>query len=109
MIEEFRSMSVHGEYSRALEALLAPLRQIELDVEREWVVALENARIGAQRDLSAAANTCLIALEAIDAERHLSSSSSEIGPENDALRAPFQHLKSHCEALLGPPGQHRAP
>jgi hypothetical protein len=102
-------MSVHGEYSRALEALLTPLRQIELEMESGWVIALENARVGAQRDLSAAAKTCLLALEAIDAERHLSTRSPDIGPENDPLRAPFQHLQAHCEALLGPSDQRREP
>lgn len=97
-------MSVHGEYSRALEALLTPLRQIEGTREMAWVVALENVRISAHRDLSAAASACLTTLTAIDAARDLSSGSAEIGPENDTLRAPFQHLKAHCEALLGRPG-----
>ncbi len=100
-------MSVHGEYSRSLEALLTPLRQRELDQEREWVIALEQVRLGAHPDLSAAANACLIALEAIDSARHLSSNSTEIGPENNPLRAPFQHLKAHCKALLGPSDRQR--
>jgi len=102
-------MSVHGEYSRTLEAFLTSLRQIERAGKSEWIVALENARIAAHRDLSAAAQACLIALEAIDAERDLSSPSSGVGPENDPLRAPFQHLKAHCEAVLGPSDQRREP
>jgi len=93
-------MSVHGEYSRALEAMLTSVRLIEQNCRTEWIVALENARIAANPDLSEAAMACLTVLDAIDASRDLSSPSG-IGPEKDPLREPFQHLKAHCQALLG--------
>lgn len=95
-------MSVHGEYSRALEALLTSVRRLEQNEERDWIAALENSRVGAHRDLSEAATACLVVLDSIDARRDLSSPAG-IGPETNPLREPFQHLKAHCEAILGPP------
>ena len=93
-------MSVHGEYSRTLEALLNSVRLIEDEQGTQWADALEEARVSRHSDLSAAATACLAVLETIEARRDLSSPSG-IGPDMDPLRDPFQHLKAHCETVLG--------
>jgi len=93
-------MSVHGEYSRSLEALLALVRQIDGDTAEKWAHSLECARMREGRDLTAAARSCLVVLEAIDTERNLSAP-AKAGLDTDSLREPFQHLQAHCRAVLG--------
>ncbi len=93
-------MSVHSEYGRALEALMGGLQRLETAAAQGWVAELELARVSQHPDLSAAATACMRVLDAIDAERSLSSRAG-IGPDHDPLRAPFTHLLAHCRAVLG--------
>jgi hypothetical protein len=93
-------MSVHGEYNRALEALLTSIRQINTDDAKQWVTALEAARFHHHDDLSLAAEQCLLALARIEQARGLSLAPG-IGPDADALRDPYHHLLAHCQSVLG--------
>jgi hypothetical protein len=95
-------MSVQSEYSRALESLLADLRNFDDPSTARWVEALEDARPGRASDLTSAAKDCLKILEAIDATRKLAAT-RERGPEMNGLRRPFLNLRAHCCAILGIP------
>jgi hypothetical protein len=95
-------MSVDGEYSRALEALLVCVQRVADHSTSDWVQGLRDARSSQHPDLSSAAKKCLLVLDLIDAERALSSTSG-IGPDPDPLREPFVRLHAHCHALLGNP------
>jgi len=93
-------VSVHGEYSRSLEALLSCLKRLETTAAKDWALGLTRARSSQNPDLSTAATACMRVLDTIDAERALSSE-AEIGPDSDALREPSAHLRAHCRAVLG--------
>ncbi|HEB89877.1 MAG TPA: hypothetical protein ENI85_09935 [Deltaproteobacteria bacterium] len=96
-------MSVHGEYNRALETLLATLRQLEAPPVGGWIEALERARPGPDLDLSGAARLCLRVLHEIESTRSLSTPSEEPGLAPGPLRPAFEHLHAHCRAVLGIP------
>ena len=100
-------MSVHGEYSRALEALLAVLRQLGDPPAGAWIAGLERARPGPGLDLSGAANRCLRVLRDIESTGSLPSRIGETDPPHDPLRAPFEHLHAHCRIVLGIPDETR--
>lgn len=94
-------MSVHAEYGRALEALHSDLLKLRDSAHASsWIERLESARVSESQDLSSAATACLELLEAIDRERALTTP-TDVGPDLDALREPFLHLRSHCFAILG--------
>ncbi len=93
-------MSVHGEYARALEALLICVKQLDSPHARVWASDLAESRTSQNADLSAAARACSRVLDAIDAERSLSSAKRP-GPDSDPLREPFLSLRAHCRAILG--------
>ncbi len=93
-------MSVHGEYGRALEALLSCVQRIDDATARDWADGLANARATQNPDLSTAAKTCLRVLDAIKTEGVLSTPAG-IGPDTDALREPYLHLLAHCRMVLG--------
>jgi len=93
-------MSVHGEYDRALEALLTALERLETGDARDWAAGLTQARSSQNPDLSTAAKVCMRVLDSLDAQRALSSN-AQIGPDLDPLREPFVHLRAHCRAVLG--------
>jgi hypothetical protein len=93
-------MSVHSEYSRALEALLSCLEAIDGAEAVIWSDDLRNARSGRNPDLSTAAKAALHVLDAIDQARGLLASRG-IGPDADAVRAPSEHLRAHCVSVLG--------
>lgn len=95
-------MSVHGEYARALENLRAHIQQLDTPSSQAWAARLEKLRSADPSDLSTAASECLRLLDALDAERNLSSAPG-IGPAKDALREPFLSLRAHCRAVLGQP------
>ena len=97
-------MSVHSEYSRALETLLVCVQRLADNSASDWVQGLRDARAGQHPDLCTAAKKCLVVLDAIDVERALSSTTG-IGPDPDPLREPFGSLRAHCHALLGTPDQ----
>jgi hypothetical protein len=81
-------MSVHGEYSRALETLIACVRSLP-DPE-SWLEQLENARVDRNPDLSAAARKSLESLQRL----------AEIEPPPRLAEA-STHLLSHCRMILG--------
>jgi hypothetical protein len=93
-------MSVHGEYSRALESLLSRVRELADPAAAEWIDALEGARVDRNPDLSTAATRCMDVLDALDAAWSVTRSTD---CEEDAhyLRDPFDHLRAHCRSLLG--------
>lgn len=93
-------MSVHGEYARALEALLICVQRLETATAEQWATGLTQARSSQNPDLSSAAKACMRVLDSIEAERSLSSP-APAGPDLDPLREPFVHLRGHCRAVLG--------
>ncbi len=92
-------MSVHGEYNRALESLLASIRQLGDPLAGEWRERLDRARPGPELDLSSAAHRCLQVLRDIESTRSLPIGADDTGP----LRASFEHLRMHCRVVLGIP------
>ena len=93
-------MSVHAEYSRALEALLICVQRLETAAAEQWVIGLTQARSSQNQDLSSAAKACMRVLDSIEAERSFSSP-APAGPDLDPLREPFANLRAHCRAVLG--------
>ena len=87
-------MSVHGEYSRALEALLDRIRSLDHPRSEAWREQLEAARLGAHPDLSTAARACLQTLASIDRD--------PIASHLEGLRDPWERLEAHCRIILGP-------
>lgn len=85
-------MSVHGEYSRSLENLIAALQPLEDTQGRSWQKSLESARLDSQPDLSAAARAAEQAAAAI--------APSPPAPHVEALR---DHLLALCASVLGRP------
>jgi hypothetical protein len=86
-------MSVHGEYSRALEAMIHRLRSLPNPNVESWITGLEAARVGAQPDLSAAARESLRVLASIAKD-----SSAQAA---EGLHDPETRLEMHCRAILG--------
>ena len=84
-------MSVHGEFGRALENLLAAVDMLPPAEAAPHRAALERARLSAQPDLSSAARS------ARDALRGLSA----VDVPGDRLAALAEHLDAHCRAILG--------
>jgi len=95
-------MSVHGEYSRALESLLSRVRELTDPAAAEWVEALTSARVDRNPDLSTAAGRCMDVLDALDAAVGVTRSTDCAGNAH-YLRDPFDHLRAHCRSLLGIP------
>jgi hypothetical protein len=93
-------MSVHGEYGRALEALMICVQRLDTAAGSRWATELAQVRSSQSLDLSTAAKACMRVLDSIDAERSLSSPTPP-GPDLDPLREPFVHLQAHCRAVLG--------
>lgn len=84
-------MSVHGEFGRALENLLAAVEMLPPAQASPHRAALERARLSDQPDLSSAARTALEALHGL----------AELDVERDRLTALAGHLDAHCRAILG--------
>ncbi|MAG31240.1 MAG: hypothetical protein CL908_10180 [Deltaproteobacteria bacterium] len=70
-------MSVHGEYSRALETLVTLVQHLEDPRAPEWVELLEHARVEEQRDLTGAARCCIAALDRVEAVPEASPTPSD--------------------------------
>lgn len=87
-------MSVHGEYSRALETLIDHVRTLSHQDAVSWLQTLESARIDDQRDLSTAARTGLGLITRMQKDPVITQSK--------ALREPIDHLEAHIRAILGP-------
>ncbi len=88
-------MSVHAEYSRALETILDRLRSLPHPEVESWLEQFEAARVGAQPDLSAAARACLRVLKSIELDPNARAT--------EGLRDPHERLEAHCRAILGEP------
>ena len=84
-------MSVHGEFSRALENLLAAVDMLAPDQAAPHRRALTAARLSAQPDLSSAARAALEAVARLE------------GVEVRGERLPdlAAHLEAHCRVILG--------
>jgi hypothetical protein len=97
-------VSVHGEYSRALESLLARVRCLTREERERWLSALEEARVERNPDLTRAATRCRETLEAMAPTLGLSAAEAA-SRDAEALREPFEHLLAHCRIVLGLPSQ----
>jgi hypothetical protein len=86
-------VSVHSEYSRALESFLDRLRGLTPAESAPWIAALEASRIGAHPNLSSAARACLDVLESIQRDARAMQASG--------LRDPQDILEAHCRIILG--------
>jgi hypothetical protein len=84
-------MSVHGEFSRALESLITLSRALAPETRADWPDRLATARIGGHPDLSSAAHA---ALELIDGLQAICATSPP-------LAAAEAHLRTHCGVILG--------
>ena len=86
-------MSVHGEYSRSVEAMLDRIRALDHPGRDSWIADLEAARMGSQPDLSSAARAARVVLASIAND-----------PEArcvEGLIDPRDRLDAHCRAILG--------
>ena len=86
-------MSVHGEYSRSVEALLDRIRALDHPRRDAWLGALESARVGSQPDLSSAARDARAVLASIADDPEARSVEGLIDPRD--------RLEAHCRAILG--------
>ena len=86
-------MSVHGEFGRALENLLATVEMLPPDEASPHLEALSRARLSAQPDLSSAARVALQALGDLSGAHVYGDRLSELA----------DHLDAHCRAILGLP------
>ncbi|MBJ22832.1 MAG: hypothetical protein CL933_25760 [Deltaproteobacteria bacterium] len=84
-------MSVHGEYSRALETLIACVRTLDRPDRESRIEQLANARVDRNPDLSTAARNSLEALRDL--------AETEATPTRIAEAS--THLLSHCRIILG--------
>lgn len=86
-------MSVHAEFGRALENLLAGVEMLPPAQAAPHREALERARLTEQPDLSSAARAARDALRGL----------SDIDVPGDRLTDLADHLEAHCRAILGVP------
>lgn len=84
-------MSVHGEYSRALEHVIACLRAVEGEAAARVRESFEGARIEGQPDLSQAARSARDALGKLSA----------LDLDSPRLAESAEHLQAHCRVILG--------
>ena len=84
-------MSVHSEYGRTLENVLAAVEMLEPERGEPHRAALERARLGAQPDLESAARAALEALEGL----------AGIAVAGERLTEVADHLDAHCRVILG--------
>lgn len=86
-------MSVHSEYSRALEAMIDRLRSLSHPHAESWIAEFESARVASHPDLSAAARASLRVLASIQADPK--------ARDVEGLHDPESRLDAHCRAILG--------
>lgn len=87
-----RALSVHGEYSRALENVVVCVRALDRPERSDWLDALEGARLSAHPDLSSAARAALSTVSVLHQT-----------PAGERLTDVVSHLEAHCRAILGLP------
>lgn len=92
-------MSVHGEYARALAALIARLAESEHPDRADWLRALDGAHATTARSLSTAARRAREVLDRIEG----GSGIDAIAGNDGELRDACHHLRAHCHAILGGP------
>lgn len=107
-------MSVHGEYGRALESLIARVRLSTHPDRDRWLGALEAVRPDRNPDLSTAASACRALLHEIAATLeqgadHPSDGASTTAEDATWLLDAHDHLLAHCHAVLGPERPARPP
>lgn len=88
-------MSVHGEFGRALQGVIAAVEMLPPEESRPHRGTLEKARLANQPNLEAAAETALKALERLSAS----------GLRGDHLTQVVRHLDAHCRVILGRPSE----
>jgi hypothetical protein len=86
-------VSVHGEYSRALTALIERLKALDHRQRDVWIGRFESAQVSAHPDLSAAARVARRTLASIEADAE--------AREVEGLADPRERLEAHCRAILG--------
>jgi hypothetical protein len=84
-------LSVHSEYSRALESLIACVRALDRPDRERWLERLTNARVDHNPDLSTAART---SLEAV-------SDLAETDVASPRVADASANLRAHCRMILG--------
>jgi len=84
-------VSVHGEYSRALETLIACVRALDRPDRESWLERLTSARVERNPDLSTAARS---SLEAVRSLAETDASSPRVADAS-------ANLRSHCQMILG--------
>ena len=85
-------MSVHGEYSRALENLIACLRALDPADAKGWIRRLERVRIEGHPDLSSAARV------GFDMRVPPRGLHGELTKSPRSLRTPHAPLSTHLES-----------
>ena len=93
---------MHGEFSRAVERVVACIEMIDRPEADGWREGFEAARISNQPDLSQAAHA---ALEA--AHRLFEDPACPV--ESELLAEATEHLRAHGRAILGIPAPEAAP
>ncbi len=97
-------MSVHGEYSRALETLIAIVRALPEAQRMAWTPRLESARVSAHENLSEAAKQALLVLQELSEDAPGQTSergdAGGLGPGSRWHEA-RSHLRAHCVVILG--------
>ena len=103
-------MSVHGEYSRALETLIAIVRALPDAQRKTWTPRLESARVSAHENLSDAAKQALRVLQELSEDAPgLPPLGTSLDGEGGGLEPGSRwhqaqsHLRAHCFVILGKP------
>lgn len=94
-------MSVHGEYSRALENVVSQLEALADERAPAWATQLSDARVARHPDLTSAARACLDALSSMQRDGRDPDEVSPAGARADALEGAIEHLLAHCRIVLG--------
>ena len=99
---EGEALSVHGEYMRALEALIAGLRALSVPQQSLWLDRFSAARVEHHPDLSAAARSARSALDALE-RAHGDADAPEGRDWGPRIADAQAHLAAHVQIILGEP------
>ena len=95
-------LSVHGEYMRALEGLIACLRAFSGPQQSEWLDRFSAARVEYHADLSAAARSARSALDALESA-HGDAGAPGGGGWGPRIAEAQAQLAAHLQIILGEP------
>lgn len=102
------SMSVHGEYQRALRVVQLRIAESEFLLGAGWEAKFASAQLEEGRDLSSAARTSLELLANLEVEYESLGALADSGAASRApqgrlelLRDACHRLRAHCHAILG--------